>query len=100
MGEKIKGKLWYFGTINDPNASLRKYLDDVAQIQAGRDPGKAGTVQGDSDSLVMDGVWNEFLKEDSTALIIPALNLTRQNFLNNLLSCSSSLLLMTSSTFS
>ena len=34
--KKIKSKMWYFGT--DPDEALKRYLDEVNDIQAGRDP--------------------------------------------------------------
>lgn len=36
--KKIRGKMWYFGTWDDPDAALKRYLDEVNDIQAGRDP--------------------------------------------------------------
>jgi hypothetical protein len=60
--KKIKGKLWYFGTVNDPDAALRKYLDEVDEIQAGRDPRKTGVVQVYSDSLTAYDLCNLFLE--------------------------------------
>jgi len=36
--KKIKGKMWYFGTWDDPEAAMEKYKAEVHEIQAGRDP--------------------------------------------------------------
>ena len=36
--KKIKGKLWYFGKWEDHESALHRYLDEVDDIQAGRDP--------------------------------------------------------------
>ena len=36
--KKIKGRMWYFGTLDDPDAALAKYDDQIHEIQAGRDP--------------------------------------------------------------
>ena len=36
--KKIKGRMWYFGTLDDPDAALAKYDEQVHEIQAGRDP--------------------------------------------------------------
>jgi hypothetical protein len=37
---RIKRKMWYIGTLSDADAAIRKYLDEVDEIQAGRDPRK------------------------------------------------------------
>ena len=36
--KKIKGRMWYFGTLDDHVAALDKYNDQIHDIQAGRDP--------------------------------------------------------------
>lgn len=36
--KKIKGRMWYFGTLDDHVAALDKYNEQVHDIQAGRDP--------------------------------------------------------------
>ncbi len=36
--KKIKGKLWYFGTWDDPEGALQQYVDERDDILAGRDP--------------------------------------------------------------
>ena len=36
--KKIKGRMWYFGTLDDPTAALAKYDEQIHEIQAGRDP--------------------------------------------------------------
>ncbi|MEO2017270.1 MAG: tyrosine-type recombinase/integrase, partial [Fuerstiella sp.] len=36
--KKIRGKAWYFGMWNEHEAALQKYLDEVDEIRAGRDP--------------------------------------------------------------
>ena len=36
--KKIKGKVWFFGTWDDPQAALEKYVDEKDDILAGRDP--------------------------------------------------------------
>jgi hypothetical protein len=38
--KKIKGKMWYFGTWNEPQTALDKYKAEVDYIQSGRDPRK------------------------------------------------------------
>ena len=52
--KKIKGKQWFFGVWADPDAALRKYLDEVDEIQAGRDPRKTGVVRVSSNELLDD----------------------------------------------
>jgi len=36
--KKIRGRLFYFGIWNDPDAAVKKYLDDRDYLQAGIDP--------------------------------------------------------------
>ena len=36
--KKIKGRMWYFGTWDDPTAALAKYDEQIHEIRAGRDP--------------------------------------------------------------
>ena len=36
--KKIKGRMWYFGTLDDHVAALDKYNEQIHEIQAGRDP--------------------------------------------------------------
>jgi integrase len=60
--KKIKGKLWYFGVWANPDDALRKYLDEVDQIQAGRDPRRTGVVHLRSDSLTVYDLCNLFLE--------------------------------------
>ena len=36
--KKINGKFWYFGKWEDHEEALQSYLDEVEDIQAGRDP--------------------------------------------------------------
>jgi integrase len=36
--KKIKGRMWYFGTLDDHVAALDKYNEQIHDIQAGRDP--------------------------------------------------------------
>ena len=45
MVQKIKGKQWFFGIWAEPDGAAKKYLDEVHEIQAGRDPRKTGVVQ-------------------------------------------------------
>ena len=41
--KKIKGKMWYFGTWNEPQAALDRFRKEVDDIQSGRDPRKLAT---------------------------------------------------------
>ena len=43
--KRIKNKLYYFGTWADPDAALKKYLDEVDDLQAGRTPRRVGDVR-------------------------------------------------------
>ncbi len=36
--KKMKGKRWFFGFWGDPDAALKKYVQERDEIQAGRDP--------------------------------------------------------------
>ena len=58
--KKIQGKQWFFGVWADPDVGLRKYLDEVAEIQAGRDPRRSGLVQVSLDQLTVYDFCNAF----------------------------------------
>ena len=58
--KKIQGKQWFFGVWADPDAALGKYLDEVAEIQAGRDPQRSGIVQVSLDQLTVFDFCNAF----------------------------------------
>ncbi|MEQ9411831.1 MAG: tyrosine-type recombinase/integrase [Fuerstiella sp.] len=59
--KKIRGKLWYFGKWEDSEAALRQYLDDVDEIQAGREPRRARNKRGSSDTMTVAEMVNLFL---------------------------------------
>lgn len=44
--KRILGKVWYFGPWNDPQGALEKYLTDIDEILAGRNPRKLRSVVG------------------------------------------------------
>ncbi len=58
--KKIQGKQWFFGVWADPDAAFGKYLDEVAEIQAGRDPQRSGLVQVSLDQLTVYDFCNAF----------------------------------------
>lgn len=60
--KKIKGKQWFFGVWADSNAVLSKYLDEVHEIQAGRDPRKTGVVRLSSEELTVADMGGLFLE--------------------------------------
>jgi len=60
--KKIKGKIWFFGVWPDSNAALRKYLDEVDEIQAGRDPRKTVVAGLSSAELSVYDLCNMFLE--------------------------------------
>lgn len=64
--KKIKGKMWYFGTWEDPNAALAKYNDWIHEIQAGRDPRRSGVAQVYSDTLSVSDLCNLFLERQQS----------------------------------
>src|ERR687885_1848193 len=53
--KKIRGKLHYFGPWSDPDAALKKYLEQKDDLHAGRKPRPA------PDALVVKDVANAFL---------------------------------------
>jgi integrase len=83
--KKIKGKLWYFGVWASPDDALRKYLSEVDEIQAGRDPRKAGVVGVYSDTISAYDVCNHYL--DRQQRRADSGEVTRRNFSDNLKAC-------------
>ena len=58
--KKIKGKPWYFGRWADPETALQRYLDEVDDIHAGRDPRRQGAAI-TSDTVTVAEMCNHFL---------------------------------------
>ena len=83
--KKIKGKTWYFGAWSDPDAALAKYLDEVDEIQAGRDPRKTGVVHLSSAELSVADMCNLFLERQQRR--IEKGEVSRRHFTDNLRSC-------------
>src|SRR5437667_8467828 len=55
--KKIRGKLVYFGPWDDPDAALKKYLEQKEALHAGRKP------RADTESVTVRDVCNLFLNE-------------------------------------
>lgn len=53
--KKIRGRLVYFGPWDDPDGALQKYLEQKANLHAGRTP------RPDPDALTVKSLCNEFL---------------------------------------
>lgn len=53
--KKIRGKMHYFGPWNDPDAALKKYLEQKEALHAGRKPREA------TDGLTIKELCNQFL---------------------------------------
>lgn len=59
--KKIRGKQWYFGKWEAPEAALNQYLSDVDEIHAGRDPRRTGVVEVSADSITVADMLNLYL---------------------------------------
>lgn len=75
--KKIRGKLHYFGPWSDPDAALKKYLDEKDDLQAGRKP------RAKRDGLPLRDALNRFLtakknKADAGELSLRQLRELRQ----------------------
>ena len=53
--KKIRGRIHYFGRWNDPDAALKRYLDQKDDLLAGRKPRRPG------DGLIIRDLCNRFL---------------------------------------
>ncbi|MCP4787648.1 MAG: phage integrase family protein [Fuerstiella sp.] len=58
--KKIKGKQWYFGKWEDHESALQRYLDEIDDIQAGRDPRRQG-IELVPDAVTVADMCNLFL---------------------------------------
>jgi len=83
--KKIKGKQWSFGVWADPESALAKYLDQVDEIQAGRDPRRTGVVRVSSNELTVADLCNLFLERQRQRA--DAGKITNRHFSDCLKSC-------------
>ena len=83
--KKIKGKQWFFGIWSDPDAALRKYLNEVDEIQAGRDPRKTGVVGVSSAELTVADLCGLFLERQERRINLG--EVSRRHFTDNLRTC-------------
>lgn len=83
--KKIKGKMWYFGTWEDPNAAKAKYDDWIHEIRAGRDPRRTGVAQVYSDTLTVSDLCNLFLDRQQSR--VDAGEVSNRHFSDCLKSC-------------
>ncbi len=83
--KKIKGKQWCFGVWNQPDAALRKYLDELDEIQAGRDPRKTNAVQVSSNELTVYDLTNLFLERQESR--VAAGDVSQRHFSDCFKSC-------------
>jgi integrase len=58
--KKIKGRVRFFGTWDDPSAALRKYLDERDELQAGREPRLSQRLSSGA-TLTVRELWNRYL---------------------------------------
>ncbi len=83
--KKIKGKQWSFGVWSDPDTALAKYLDEVDEIQAGRDPRKTGVVRVSLNELTVAELGNLFLERQQAR--VTSGEITSRHFSDCLKSC-------------
>ena len=77
-----KERQWFFGIWSDPDVALAKYLDEVDEIQAGRDLRKTGVV---GSELTAGDMCSLFLERQERRIIIG--EVSRRHFTDNLRSC-------------
>ena len=83
--KKIKGKIWFFGVWSNHDTALEKYLDQVDEIQAGRDPRRTGVALVSSTELSAYDLCNLFLERQQRR--VDSGEVTRRHFSDNLKSC-------------
>jgi integrase len=83
--KKIKQKQWFFGVWSDADSALRKYLDEVDEIQAGRDPRRSGVVQVSLDELSVADLCNLYLERQQQRATDG--EITQRHFSDGLKSC-------------
>lgn len=83
--KKIKGKIWFFGVWENSEDALRKYLDEVDEIQAGRDSRKTVVVGLSSSELTAYDLCNLYLERQQRRA--DSGEVTRRNFSDNLKAC-------------
>ena len=83
--KKIKGKMWYFGIWDDPDAALKKYTEEIHEIHAGRDPRRSGAAKVYSDTVSVSDLCNLFLESQQSR--VDAGIRTRRHFSDCLKSC-------------
>lgn len=84
--KKIKGKLWYFGIWEDPDAAFAKYSEWIHEIHAGRDPRRTGVAkQVYPDSLTIADLCNLFMERQESR--VQAGTVSTRHFSDCLKSC-------------
>ena len=84
--KKMKGKLWFFGVWGDPDAALKKYVQERDEIQAGRDPRRgAGVARVSSQELTVYDMCNLYLQRQENR--VKAGELSQRHFVDGLRTC-------------
>jgi integrase len=60
--KKIRGRMWYFGVWDEPDSALKKFTDEIHEIQAGRDPRRLKAAHVSSEDLTVYDMCNLFLE--------------------------------------
>ena len=83
--KKIKGRTWYFGTWDDPDAALAKFNDQIHEIMAGRDPRRTAASSVSSAELGVYDMCNLFLERQEAR--VKAGEITNRHFGDCVKSC-------------